>query len=58
MATLNVSDKQKQRVVLTVTALSKKLGTDLSQATIVDMGMAALEDKYQINTKRIDNVLK
>jgi hypothetical protein len=58
MATLNVSDKQKQRVIENVTLVSEKLGTNLSQATVVDMGMALLEEKYKLNTKRIDNVLK
>jgi hypothetical protein len=57
MATLNVSDKQKQRVTENVARISEKLGTNLSQATVVDMGMALLEEKYGINTKRIDNVL-
>jgi Mor family transcriptional regulator len=58
MATLNVSDKQKQRVIETVKEVSKVLGTSLSQSTIVDMGMAALEDKYKLNTKSVDTVLK
>lgn len=46
MATLNVSDKQKQRVIEVGSRVSKHLGTSLSQATVVDMGMAALEEKY------------
>lgn len=50
MATLNISDKQKQRVVENVSKLSIQLGTQLSQATVVDMAMAVLEEKYNLLT--------
>lgn len=49
MATLNVSDKQKARVVTIQQVINKQLGTDQSQAQIVDMGMALLEEKYGVN---------
>lgn len=46
MATLNVSDKQKQRVVAVMALIKSSIGTEISQATAVDMGMALLEKEY------------
>jgi hypothetical protein len=57
MATLNVSEKQKKRVVAVQALVATHLPVSVSQADVVDMGMALLEEKYKLNTKRIDNVL-
>lgn len=52
MATLNVSDEQKQRVVKVVEILQPHFpDITISQATAVNMGMALLESKYKNNTK-------
>lgn len=52
MATINVSDKQKQRVVKVVALLQPHFPDfTISQATVVNMGMALLETKYKNNTK-------
>lgn len=47
MATLNVSDKQKQRVKNVVALVNKHLPVTVSQADVVDMGMQLLENKYK-----------
>lgn len=52
MATLNVSDKQKQRVVKVVDLLQPHFpDMKISQAVAVNMGMALLESKYKDSTR-------
>jgi len=46
MATLNVSDEQKQRVIRVRELVARHFPVKISQADVVDMGMAALEEKY------------
>lgn len=48
VATLNVSSKQKDRVLHVQGLVNEALQTDLSQAQIVEMGLALLEAEYGI----------
>lgn len=47
MATINVSEPQKEMVVKAVDLVSEKLGTGMSQAQIVEMGIDLLIEKYE-----------
>lgn len=52
MATLNVSDQQKQRVIKVVELIQPHFpDMKISQAVVVNMGMALLEDKYKAGKK-------
>lgn len=51
MATLNVSDKQKQRVVEAMALVQPQWPIKLSQADTVELGMALIEEKYSNSTK-------
>lgn len=51
MATLNVSDKQKQRVIEALNLIQPQWPLKLSQADVVELGLALLEEKYSSSTK-------
>lgn len=47
MATLNVSDKQKQRVVTAQKLVQPHFPINLSQADVVEIGISLIEEKYK-----------
>lgn len=46
MATLNVSDKQKQHVVKVQKLVDQYFPVKISQADVVEMGMVLVEEKF------------
>jgi hypothetical protein len=47
MATVNISDPQKEKVQDAVELISDKLGTKMSQAQAIEMGVDLLIEKYE-----------
>jgi hypothetical protein len=51
MATLNISDKQKERVVAAQKLVQPHFPINLSQADVVEIGIALIEKRYAKNAK-------
>ncbi len=47
MATVNISDYQKERIKEAIELVNKKLGTEMSQAQVIEMGTMLLIEKYE-----------